>query len=251
MKHVLPRTFYLNACLPFCLAGCVTLEVPTSPKKHTKVFIGSLPQGAALYAYDAKDGNLGAYIGDTPLTLDVGLAWRRWSDGRRYAPLVWAHGITFSAWRPEKKGWDIVLDVAATKAGFHTQTVSKVIGTLGRLHRYPPPNTSITIPLRPTHRDAASQPQQQQQQQQQTVVIPGVGKYRDDREKPGTVIVSSNVEAAEVFVDGVFVGNTPASLKLKEGIHIIEVKASGYQTYRRDMRVLADSEVALRAVLEK
>ena len=90
---------------------------------------------------------------------------------------------------------------------------------------------------------------QQQQQQQQNIVIDG-GKQEKD-EKTGVVMLSSNVESADVYIDGIFVGNTPANLKLKSGIHIIEVKHSGYRVFKREMRVYPDSEVSLRAILNK
>jgi hypothetical protein len=53
-------------------------------------------------------------------------------------------------------------------------------------------------------------PMQQQQQQQQTVVIPGFGG--DQQTLFGTVVVTADVEGADVLVDGLFVGNTPANL---------------------------------------
>ncbi len=90
---------------------------------------------------------------------------------------------------------------------------------------------------------AVAQPQQQQQQQQQTVVIPGTESPR------GTVIVTCNVEKAEVYIDGLFVGNAPSTLKLADGIHIVEVKHSGYVSYRREIRVLTGAELSLQAEL--
>ena len=88
-----------------------------------------------------------------------------------------------------------------------------------------------------------------QQQQQQNIVINGGG--REKEEKTGTVMFSSNVEGADVYIDGIFMGNTPANVKLKSGIHIIEVKQSGYQVFKREMRVYPDSEVSIRAILKK
>lgn len=89
----------------------------------------------------------------------------------------------------------------------------------------------------------------QQQQQQQTVVLPGA---RDSgAAQRGTVLVTSEPPDAEVSADGVFVGNTPANLKLDSGIHIIEVKLDGYKTYHKELRVLADSELSLKAQLGK
>ncbi|MBM4119056.1 PEGA domain-containing protein, partial [bacterium] len=91
--------------------------------------------------------------------------------------------------------------------------------------------------------------QQQQQQQQQTVVIPGAAQ--PGGQQTGTVIVSASVEGADIYVDGLFVGNAPANLKLSEGVHVIEVKKDGYETFKRELRVFAAGEVSLKAELKK
>ena len=64
-------------------------------------------------------------------------------------------------------------------------------------------------------------------------------------------MVTSTPENAEIYADGAFVGNAPANLKLSEGIHIIEVKKSGFRSYRKELRVLGQSELNLRVTLEK
>ena len=97
---------------------------------------------------------------------------------------------------------------------------------------------------------AVEQQQQQQQQQQQTVIMPG-GTGGEKEAGQGTVIVSATPENCEVCVDGLFVGNAPTNLKLSEGIHIIEVKKVGHETFKRELRVLKGSEVVLRAELQK
>jgi S1-C subfamily serine protease len=66
----------------------------------------------------------------------------------------------------------------------------------------------------------------------------------------GRVAISADVENAEIYVDGSFVGNAPSTLTLQEGPHKIEVKSlSG--TWDRDLRVLGDSDVILKATLPK
>ena len=55
----------------------------------------------------------------------------------------------------------------------------------------------------------------------------------------------------EIFVDGAFVGNTPAKLKLAEGPHLIEVKKAGFKDYRKPIQVGEGSELTLNVVLEK
>jgi hypothetical protein len=52
-------------------------------------------------------------------------------------------------------------------------------------------------------------------------------------------------------VDGDFVGNSPASLKLAPGKHTITIKMSGYKDWSREVTVQAGSEVQLTASLEK
>ena len=70
-------------------------------------------------------------------------------------------------------------------------------------------------------------------------------------EGKGTVNVSSNPSGADVSVDGEFVGNTPAALKILEGKHTVTVKLPGYKDWSREITVQSGSEVQLTANLEK
>jgi PEGA domain-containing protein len=67
----------------------------------------------------------------------------------------------------------------------------------------------------------------------------------------GTINVSSNPTGADVLVDGEFVGNSPASLKLTAGKHAVAVKMSGYKDWSKEITVQSGSEVQLTANLEK
>ena len=67
----------------------------------------------------------------------------------------------------------------------------------------------------------------------------------------GTVNVTSNPTGADVLVDGEFVGNSPAALKLSSGKHTVQVKMSGYKEWTKDISVQSGSEVQLTANLEK
>jgi hypothetical protein len=89
--------------------------------------------------------------------------------------------------------------------------------------------------------------QQQQQQQQQTVVVPGAGSA----DASGQVTVSSTPDSADVYVDGLYVGNSPATLPLSAGVHVVEVRKSGFVTWKRELRVLKESATTLRAELQK
>src|SRR5215470_4672311 len=67
----------------------------------------------------------------------------------------------------------------------------------------------------------------------------------------GTVNVSSNPTGADVLLDGNFVGNAPATLKISGGRHTITVKMSGQKDWSREITVEPGSEVQLSATLEK
>jgi hypothetical protein len=55
---------------------------------------------------------------------------------------------------------------------------------------------------------------------------------------------------AELYSDGGFVGNTPSTLKLSVGKHVIKVTAAGHKEWSREITVQAGSELSLNAVLE-
>jgi S1-C subfamily serine protease len=74
---------------------------------------------------------------------------------------------------------------------------------------------------------------------------------RDDKATgKGKVTISADVENADIYVDGNFVGSVPSTLTLQEGSHKIEVKSAG-GTWERDLRVLPESDVLLKATLSK
>ena len=69
--------------------------------------------------------------------------------------------------------------------------------------------------------------------------------------KTGYVTVRADDEQCEVFIDGAFVGNSPAKLKLAEGLHVVEVKKAGFKDYRRELKVMPGSDLTLAAGLEQ
>ena len=65
-----------------------------------------------------------------------------------------------------------------------------------------------------------------------------------------TVSFSSEPNGADIYIDGKFVGQTPATISVQPGTHVVLVKATGRKNWQRDLEVLKDSQVALRPVLE-
>lgn len=67
----------------------------------------------------------------------------------------------------------------------------------------------------------------------------------------GAVALTAVPENADILVDGNFVGNAPAALKLAPGKHSIKVAAPGYGEWQREISVLGGSETRLAVTLEK
>lgn len=204
-------------------SGCMLPSTAT-------LMLESEPTGARVFKNST-------YIGTTPLRHSLGVI-----------PASAFTGLMGGQWNPGA-------ELTAHKHGYKEQTLHPVLnlegvyrtGSHGRFdqdHCW-----RFVFLLDPEARRVAGAPvQQQQQQQQQQTVIVGRGAEAAGR---GMVMVTSDVEDAEVYVDGMFAGNTPANLKLTEGIHVIEVRKAGLKPYKKELRVLGDSQLTLRAKLGK
>lgn len=67
------------------------------------------------------------------------------------------------------------------------------------------------------------------------------------RNNAGKVVITSDPPGAEIYVDGQFKGQTPATLRLKSGLHRVEVKFSAKRKWARDLDVLRGSKLTLDA----
>lgn len=83
------------------------------------------------------------------------------------------------------------------------------------------------------------------------VAKPADSKAAPATEQMGTIHVSSAPAGADISVDGSFVGNSPASLKLSAGKHTMILKLTDYAEWTRELTVEPSSEVQLTATLEK
>jgi hypothetical protein len=71
------------------------------------------------------------------------------------------------------------------------------------------------------------------------------------QEASASISISSNPDAADIYVDDAFSGNAPATLKLSPGKHTIRVSLVGYKPWSREITVQAGSEAHLVATLER
>ena len=240
--------------LLFTFTGCaITGPHPTSPSNYMSLSVDSIPSGADLYGV-SKDGTLTEHMGTTPHDIRIGYALQAVSpDGL-------TQGYLIHWWCPKESCWGIpgnssttvTIGLAAKLDGYNIKKVEKNVLFLPNIYAttVDASNKSIVIPLNPEHKGGVSkEEQQQQQQQQQTVIMPDSGS--SVKGEPSLVMITSTPEDAEIYIDGAFVGNAPANLKLSEGIHIIEVKKGGFKPYRKELRVFESSELSLRVTLEE
>ena len=66
-----------------------------------------------------------------------------------------------------------------------------------------------------------------------------------------SVSVVTNPDGAEIYIDNSFVGNTPATLKLKPGKHTITLKHPGYKDWSREFSAESGVEAHVTVPLEK
>jgi len=66
----------------------------------------------------------------------------------------------------------------------------------------------------------------------------------------GVLILSSDTNGAEIYIDGKFVGDTPSTISLSSGTHQIAIKATGKKDWQREIEVMKGSQVTLHPVLE-
>ena len=69
--------------------------------------------------------------------------------------------------------------------------------------------------------------------------------------QPATVIVKSTPTGADINVDGKFMGNTPSTIPLPAGDHMISVEKEGLRPWQRQITVIAGGNISIEAMLEK
>lgn len=65
------------------------------------------------------------------------------------------------------------------------------------------------------------------------------------------VRISSDPNAAEIYLDGSFVGSAPAMLRLQSGTYKIMARMPGFTDWERELKVMAGADVSVNAKLSK
>ena len=104
--------------------------------------------------------------------------------------------------------------------------------------------TQVTkIPDEPKDDKAGAKTEESPVKEKDTTVTP--------TEAEAMIALVSTPVGADVNVDNAFIGNAPATLKLKPGKHTIKVVMAGYKDWLREITVMQGSQVNLTATLEK
>lgn len=66
----------------------------------------------------------------------------------------------------------------------------------------------------------------------------------------GVVTIASDPDAAEIYIDGKFYGNAPASVRLAAGTHEVTLRAKDRAEYARKLEITRGSKLTLKATLD-
>jgi TPR repeat protein len=220
---------------------------------------------AAAQGLPEAEGELGnCYLegNGAPKDIPEGLKWTRMAADQGFAPAQNTLGLCYSRGKgvtqdyvqaykwlnlAAAKGGEIGDDVKINLAAAERYLTPEQVAEAQRMAREFKPGKASAPGATPTQPDKASSlPAGSEAAQAGSAVSAPAAAL-----KTGVVNVKAEDESYEIFVDGAFVGNTPANVKLVVGAHVVEVKKPGFKDYRKQMTVTEGSELTLRAVLEK
>lgn len=112
------------------------------------------------------------------------------------------------------------------------------------------PDTTTTTPAAPPTGQTATTPTGQPSTPavQPAATTPSTAAAAQE---PATVDFVTDPPGADIFIDGNFAGNTRSSLQVTPGQHTIELRLSGYRSYKRSMMVDEGSHPTVSKTLEK
>jgi len=71
------------------------------------------------------------------------------------------------------------------------------------------------------------------------------------QKETASLSVTTEPSGAEIYIDGLFVGNTPCQLTVDAGKHTVKAVAKDYKDWSRELTVTAGSVMTVKAALEK
>jgi hypothetical protein len=210
------------------LAACLALAAPVRAESLT---ITSSPAGAAVEIN-------GAAAGATPYKID-------YPGGYFHKP----HTV-FSSRLDHSMTLKISLDGYVTTQVTITQGPFEWVAINGRHHGsyFLLKSANFNIKLDPVYHASAAAPAANREGPMPPGPTTTAVKDAATGEI-GRVSFTSDDSASEIYVDGKFVGQAPATISLSAGSHHVEVRARGKQSWSRELEVLRDSQLTLHPVL--
>lgn len=251
--HKAAEQGFPEAQLVFGLALAHGRGLKENRAEAAKWFRNAADQGLADAQYELADSYLeGAGVATDTAT---GIKWLRLAAeagcaaAERRLGLCYQHGdgvtkdsveaykwLSLAAARDDQNALDIRVDLVKVEASLTLEQVSQA---QTRAREFKP------------HAPALPGPDAVPGQAPTTPSVLPNPPSADEGAPNGTVNVLADNSGGEIFLDGNFVGNSPAKLKLAPGRHSVEVKLAGHKEFRRELNVVAGSDLTLRAVFEK
>jgi hypothetical protein len=113
-------------------------------------------------------------------------------------------------------------------------------------NQVPPPESAV-LPVKAASSDAKQEPSDSAAQPSTARAAASSSAIEGE----GTASITSDPDGAQIFVDSVLRGTSPTLLKLKPGIHKIQLVADGYKDWVRDIEVKNSSIVNVTGTLQK
>lgn len=242
-------------CLVLLLASMVPASTPAAQfgvedSDFTLwIRVTSEPSFVKLYAVPPAGQEPTTLLGTTPCSIAADFFWRRhWFKKGWQKITVWSPANAVRGELQADNSYDIFLDAIAMKDGFRRESLNLKVATFpdpgpkweGKA--YWPVEVAARFNLTPLPQAKAPPPTPAPAMRR--VILGGSGAAGT-----GTLTITSDIPGAEVFVDGELAGRTPLQVVLGSGDHIVQVQKDDATSVRREVRVEAERDVAVRAVL--
>lgn len=226
----------MKRTLIFVVAALLLLPFSAEAKPKKKIFNNSPEQVFLAMLRTARERHVVTYVDEKQMMVSFQTGRSFWSNGFVCNASVEPEGTdkaTLVINVQNKQGLSMGAgDRMADK--FFEQVAEELAGDVLQKSAVKPPEKPIEVaPPKATPTEA-------------TIAKPAVAPEL----QKGSINIHSDPAGADIYVDGAFVGNAPASLKLDPGKHTFKVSAKARKDWSRDLNVLAGSEVNLTATLE-
>jgi len=151
-------------------------------------------------------------------------------------------GESFDAKR-EKHGLEVYYVDDKGKERKQLYTLVDMSGKAG------PPTAAAAVATRPV--SAASAPPQNPPAPAPAASVGSAQAVPLEKVDKARCNFSSTPSGAEITLDGKYVGNTPSEIVVSTGTHVVVFSMGGFAEWKRDLTVMAGSEVAVSAILQK